>query len=107
MQFSGNLPIKNRTDYIRFLIKLLHKKYGVTQAFIAHQTAIEPTFMRDFIAGRKQFSSNNLDITESFIMDLYEGILLFEIPQDNDEFKNFVMTLSELPVFLNYYPNKQ
>lgn len=109
MQYTNekDYPVNKRNDYLRFLIKLLHKKYGITQSFIAHQVGLHPNYIRDFAGNRIQLKDEYIDSVESFLNDLYEGIFLFEIPQEKDEFKDFIMTLSDSPVYLNYFPRKR
>lgn len=109
MQYTNkeDYPLSKRNNYVRFLIKLLHKKYGVKQSFIALQLGLNSNYIRDFASNRIQLKDDYLDNIENFLNDLYEGVFLFEIPQEKEEFKDFVMTLSNSPVYLNYFPRKR
>lgn len=99
MIYSYDLDKKDREVYLRYIIKLLNKKYFVQQSKIGLAVGIDGNYLRDFTSGRKGMPIRNLDTLEEFLSDLYEGLLLYEIPQGEKDFKSF---LRELPDTLEY-----
>lgn len=80
---------------------MLNKKYMVVQSKLALAIGIDGNYFRDFTSGRKNLNNDYLDNIESFIGDLYEGLWLYDLPQDEEEFKEFVLTLKDSPEY-NY-----
>lgn len=102
MVFSNEYPLKNRNLYVRLLIKILTKKYDVIQSRISQKIGMNPNYFRDFSSARKDLNSENLDKIESYLIDLYEGIFMFEIPQEKEEFKDFIENLEDSIIYQEY-----
>ena len=96
---SLNYDYEIRNNYIRYLIKLLSKKYFVRQAPIAESIGLRPTYLRDFSNGNKNMSVDRLNLVEYFINDLYGGIIEYEVPQTRGEFDSFIKDLSNTLTF--------
>lgn len=92
---SYNMETPKRNVYLRYIITLLTEKYHVTQASIAKNTGFVPSYIRDFKYGVRNLEVTNLDKIESYINDLYGGILDYEIPKDEKDFTDFVNNLAE------------
>lgn len=105
MIYSDGFPLVKRNDYVRLLIKLLTKKYDVIQSRIAQKIGMNPNYFRDFSAGRKNLNEEYINRIESYLTDLYEGIFIFEIPQDEDDFSEFIEGLSESLIYEQYVSN--
>ncbi|MBO1087128.1 hypothetical protein [Enterococcus mundtii] len=102
MIYSDDYSLKERNEYVRLLVKILTKKYDVIQSRIAQKIEMNPNYFRDFSAARKDLNEENINKIESYITDLYEGIFMFEIPQDEEEFKAFIENLGESPIYKDY-----
>lgn len=102
MIYSNEYGIDVRNAYVRFLVKLLTKKYDVIQSRIAQKIGMNPNYFRDFSRGVKNLNEDYIDKIEAYVTDLYEGIFLFEIPQDKDEFDNFVINLKDSVIYQEY-----
>lgn len=110
MIYSGRYPSQERNNYLRFLIKLLHKKYFVAQAPVAKALDLNPNYFRDFTKGVRNVSEGRLNMIEDFVIDLYAGILEDEIPQEENDFSVFIKGLSESLIFkevVGVIPKKQ
>lgn len=90
---SYKMETHKRNIYLRYIITLLTEKYHVTQASIAKNSGFVPSYIRDFKYGVRNLEVTNLDKIESYINDLYGGILDYEVPKDEKEFVEFVDNL--------------
>lgn len=102
MLYSNEYNMQTRNTYVRFLVKLLTRKYDVVQSRIAQKLGINPNYFRDFSRGDKDLNEDNIERIEYYLTDLYEGIFLFEIPQDKQEFESFVLNLKSSPIYEKY-----
>lgn len=99
MIFSYDYSSQDRNNYLRFVIKLLHKKYFVAQAPVANALGLNPNYFRDFTKGVRNVSTDRLNLIEGFVGDLYARILEEEIPQDLEDFDKFITTLFDSLIF--------
>ena len=97
--FSNDYSLEERNNYLRFLIKLLHKKYFVAQAPIAKELGLNPNYFRDFTNSVRNVSEERLNLIEGYVTDLFAGILEDEIPQDEEDFDSFIKSLSNSLIF--------
>lgn len=102
---SSQYSLKLRNEYMRFLLKLLNKKYFVSLAPIARSLGMTPNYIRDLANSRINFNDERLSLLEGFLEDLYEGILITDIPQDEEEFKLFINELPKSEAY-KYYVSK-
>lgn len=82
-----------RNAYLRYVINMLRNKYHVNLAGLAKACGFYPVNLNDFSRGTRNFATRNLDKLESFVSDLYGGIIEDEIPQDEKMFKMFLDNL--------------
>lgn len=105
MVFSNDYPIEKRNLYVRLLIKILTKKYDVIQSRISQKIGMNPNYFRDFSSARKDLNEENLDKIELYLIDLYEGVFMFEIPQEEEDFKDFIDNLEDSIIYQEYVLN--
>ncbi|UDM72758.1 hypothetical protein [Vagococcus fluvialis] len=105
MIYSKEYPLKNRNQYVRLLVKILTKKYDVIQSRISLKIGMNPNYFRDFSSARKDLNEENIDKIESYLIDLYEGIFMFEIPQEKEEFDSFMENLDDSTIYSEYVLN--
>lgn len=82
-----------RNAYLRYVLNLLKDKYYVNQSAISKACGIYTKNLNDFARGVRDFGKMNLDKLEAFLIDLYGGLLEYEVPQSKREFTNFVKSL--------------
>jgi hypothetical protein len=75
-----DLPISERSEYVRFLLTLLVKKYHVNVRALSLDIDIADKVLYKFLHGqRKNLSIKNLDLIESTLIDLYGPLLEIEV----------------------------
>lgn len=103
---SNNFTLEERNIYVRYLIRLLNKKYDVTQSKMALKIGVNGNYFRDFAGDRRNIGADQLNKIEDYLLDLYEGIFMFEIPQNKTEFKEFVGTLEDSDMYYEYVKDR-
>ena len=75
-----DLPLKERSEYVRFLLTQLAGKYHVSiNALSADMQIDHATIFRFLNWQSKKMSTKNLDIVESTVIDLYGPLLEDEV----------------------------
>lgn len=75
-----DLPIKERSEYIRFLLTQLTEKYHVNLQGLCRDIGLSSQIAYRFMNGQTQsLSTKNLDRIESTVIDLYSPILEVEL----------------------------
>ena len=74
-----DLDNKNRNIYVKMMVNILFDKYYISRPKIARKMGLANSYLADFSKDRMNAKQKNLDIIESFINDLYGGIIRDEI----------------------------
>ncbi|MBC1899073.1 hypothetical protein HCA68_15490 [Listeria booriae] len=80
---SSVLKRKKRNKDIRQLCNILHDKYYIDKSKVARAMKLPVQYYYDFVADTRDLLYPNLIKIESFIFDLYDPILEYEMERNN------------------------
>lgn len=75
MQRPFYLNVKNRNEYLVFILNVLDNKYMINRTKLARAIGLNVNYFIDFIDGRRRLREPNLDKIETYINDLYGAII--------------------------------
>ena len=69
------LDVKNRNEYLVFILNILDDKYMINRTKLARAIGLNVNYFIDFMDGRRRLRTPNLDKIEVYINDLYGAII--------------------------------